>query len=200
LVSIQVPSGVWKLSMMIGLTVRPQHLIARPIRKVRTSGFEVGTAALLRPNGARKRDGRTMHLTTERGQEAFGWNDHALQRNAAHRTGRPGRREGHRSNKRRGDASASDLRRPPVAGTAETLRMIAPGPDDRPGKPWWTFGSNRVERTRCQGGFRASRAEQPAMGETLSGGSTGTAAKGGTSRDDPNGAKSDIAEAFGFRR
>ena len=27
-----------------------------------------------------------------------------------------------------------DLVRPPVAGNAENLRMIAPGPDDRPGQ------------------------------------------------------------------
>jgi len=115
----------------------------------------------------------------------------------------PGNREegkGTEATKRRWDASASDLRRPPAVGNAETLRMIAPDPDDRTGKPWWTFGSNRAERMRRQGGLRAGRAKQTAMGEALSGGSTGTVAKRGTSRDDPNGAKRELVGTFGSRR
>lgn len=31
--------------------------------------------------------------------------------------------------------------------------MIAPGPDDRPGKLWWVFGSNRVERRDTRAAF-----------------------------------------------
>ena len=40
-----------------------------------------------------------------------------------------------------------------MAGTAETLRMIAPGPDDRAGKLWWVFGLNRVERSDARAAF-----------------------------------------------
>jgi len=36
-------------------------------------------------------------------------------------------------------ASAMFFVRPPVAGNAETLRMIAPGPDDRNREVWWTL-------------------------------------------------------------
>ena len=63
--------------------------------------------------------------------------------------------------------------------------MIAPGPDDRPGKLRWVFGSNRVERSETRAAFGpagwSNRDGRNAFGWFGRNG-----AEGRTSQDDPN--------------
>lgn len=93
--------------------------------------------------------------------------------NTAGETGQPGTTGGNEAAKRRSGVSASILRRPPAAGNAETLRMIAPGPDDRNRIAWWTFGSNRLAGAKF-GELSGEPGGATGKGEALSGGSTGT--------------------------
>lgn len=90
------------------------------------------------PNGTRKRAGRTTHHRWPDMIGCLRTEGHGLQRRAAGRARQTARQERCRGDRNEENGFGHCLRRPPAAGNAETLRMIAPGPDDRTAKQGWS--------------------------------------------------------------